>query len=149
MTRYGPHRPEDAPTTVVIGYGSNERQVPMPAALLVQREAINRLAHGEVVHPTKAEALDRVNAKLSAADKARIDAAILEVARRGSVFSANEVRPLLPESLTEGGVMGGRFGALSKAGDIVHVGYVPSSKSNTHGHDIKTWRLAEALAGAA
>lgn len=39
--QYGPHRPEDAQRTVTVG----EVEVPIPAALLRQREQINTLAH--------------------------------------------------------------------------------------------------------
>lgn len=87
-------------------------------------------------------ALDAVNAATSPEVKARIDAAILTVARRGGEFSANDVRPLIPD--LRGGVIGGRFGALSRRGVIEKVGAEPSSKGNTHGHDIKRWRLVGA-----
>ena len=51
MTRhpYGPHRPEDAPTTVTIGtfhdWQGDERDVPIAEAVLAQRERVNTLAH--------------------------------------------------------------------------------------------------------
>ena len=64
----------------------------------------------------------------------------MTVARRGGTFSANDVRGLLPRELAEGGLMGARFNALARR-HFEHVGYTASSKGNTHGHDIKTWRL--------
>lgn len=70
--------------------------------------------------------------------KARIDAAVMRVARRGGVFSANDFRDEFPES---GPVVGARVSALAKRHGFVHVGYVASTKASTHGHPIKTWRL--------
>lgn len=49
MTRYGPHRPEDAPNGVVILGGESWPQpqvAVMPAALLRQRQLLNDLAAG-------------------------------------------------------------------------------------------------------
>lgn len=89
---------------------------------------------------TKATVLAAVNAAATDDDKARIDAAILRVAARGGEFSANDVRPLL-DGLT-GGIVGARFNALARAGRIVRVGYVASTKGNTHSHPVATWRTA-------
>ena len=70
----------------------------------------------------------------------RIEAAILKVAGSGRTFSANDVRPLLRG--IPGQRIGPRFGVLARRGLIRHVGYLPSTKGNTHGHDIKTWARA-------
>lgn len=88
----------------------------------------------------KSEALASVNAAASDDDRARIDAAILAVASRGGVFSANDVRPLLADA--HGPLIGARFNALARAGRIRRVGYEPSTKGNTHGHEVKTWEAA-------
>lgn len=47
MTRYGPHRPEDAPATVTVypPRGAVPHQAPVSPALLAQRQQINTLAH--------------------------------------------------------------------------------------------------------
>lgn len=42
---YGPHRDDDAPTSVTIRTRTGEQTVPYPAALLAQRRAINSIAH--------------------------------------------------------------------------------------------------------
>lgn len=88
---------------------------------------------------TKTTALAAVNDAAPAPDRAVIDAAILRVARRGGAFSANDVRELLPEV---GPLMGARFNALARRGLIERVGYVPSTKGNTHGHPVAEWRAA-------
>ena len=47
MSRYGPHRPEDAPTTVMVLGAERwpvERPAPIPAALAEQRRNINTRA---------------------------------------------------------------------------------------------------------
>lgn len=89
---------------------------------------------------SKRAALSAVDAATPDAEKARIEAAILKVAGSGRTFSANDVRPLLKG--IPGQRIGPRFGVLARRGLIRHVGYLPSTKGNTHGHDIKTWARA-------
>lgn len=74
------------------------------------------------------------------ADRDRIDAAIASVAKRGGEFSANDVRPLVPN--VPGPLMGARFLAASRAGRIVKVGYVTSTDPGTHAHPVALWRAA-------
>lgn len=54
---YGPHRPEDAPTTVVIGtfrkWVGDEREVPIGAAVVEQRRQINEIAARATETPTQ------------------------------------------------------------------------------------------------
>lgn len=110
----------------------------------------DRCAHGfhTVQHPTlcrcgeqaKAEGIARATAAAPPADRDRIDAAIRKVAARGGEFSANSVRELVPD-LT-GPLMGARFNALARAGEIRHVGYEKSRKASTHAHDVKVWVAA-------
>lgn len=69
--------------------------------------------------------------------KSVIDRAIREVAARGVPFSANDVRPLLPD--VRAALVGARFMAAAKSGVIRKVGYVPSSDRGTHGHHIAQW----------
>jgi hypothetical protein len=72
-----------------------------------------------------------------------VDQAIRAVASRGSVFTANDVRPLLP-ALRSNNLIGARFQALKKAGVIRRVKgqYVPSTEPGTHGHPIAVWEKA-------
>jgi hypothetical protein len=42
--QYGPHRDEDAPSSVTIRTHAGEQTVPYPAALLEQRRTINSIA---------------------------------------------------------------------------------------------------------
>lgn len=69
--------------------------------------------------------------------KARIDAAIMRVARTGREFSANDFRDMFPES---GPIVGGRVNALAIKHKFVDVGSVRSTKPNTHGHKITLWQ---------
>lgn len=73
-------------------------------------------------------------------ERSRIDAAIRQVAARGGVWSANDVRVLVPD--VSGPLMGARFNAAAKAGLITRVGYEPSTKGSTHGHPVAQWRAA-------
>lgn len=134
--RYGPHRPEDAPTHTRTQNGDG---APLHPDLIRQRVELNTLAHGGRL-PGKAAVLAAVNDAADPDVKARIDAAIRRVAARGGVFSANDVRPLIPD--VRGGVVGARFNAAARSGLIVRVGYVASSKGNTHGHPVAEWRAA-------
>lgn len=88
----------------------------------------------------KFRTLAAVSSAAPADDRARIDAAIRDVAARGGVFSANDVRALVPD--VSGPLMGARFNAAAKAGRIVHVGYERSTKASTHAHPIAQWRAA-------
>lgn len=135
MTRYGPHSPATAPSTTRDG-------LDLHPDIIEQRRQLNDIAAGVAV-PSKAAVLASVNAAASDDDKARIDAAILSVARRGGVFSANDFRDMFPD--ISGGVVGARVNALARK-HFVHVGYVASTKGNTNGHEIKTWQLRSAVA---
>lgn len=42
---YGPHRPEDAPSTLEVHQGHDVLEVPRHPALIRQREQINQRAH--------------------------------------------------------------------------------------------------------
>ena len=88
----------------------------------------------------KAEGIARAEAHADPSDRARIDAAIRTVAGRGGVFSANDVRPLIPNA--HGPLVGARFNAAARAGVIVRIGYESSTKANTHAHPIATWQAA-------
>lgn len=87
---------------------------------------------------TKETALAAVNTAAPEDFAARIDAAIRSAAALGTPFSANDLRAAFSDA--PGPLVGARFNAAAKAGLIEHVGYVPSSKANTHGHDLKLWR---------
>lgn len=83
-------------------------------------------------------ALVAVTGSAKDTDRARIDAAIRQVAGRGRPFSANDVRGLVPDA--PGPLMGARFNAAAKAGVIRRVGYVASTKANTHAHPVGEWQ---------
>ena len=92
-------------------------------------------------------ALAAVDASTPTTQREHIEAAILAVARKGQPFSANEVRSRLDG--VPGQRIGPRFAALAKRGLIRHVGYQPSTKGNTHGHDVKVWQATERLTARA
>ncbi len=71
-------------------------------------------------------------------DRAVIDQAILFFAVSGERFSANQVRPLLPE--VRRAAIGPRFMAAARRGQIVRVDWTPSSDPGTHCHQIAVWQ---------
>ena len=86
----------------------------------------------------KFEVLAAVNDAAPKSDKAAIDEAILRLARLGVPFSANDCRKQFPN--VNGSVIGGRFNALGRTGQIRQTGNrVPSTLANTHGHPIHEW----------
>lgn len=70
---------------------------------------------------------------------ALIDQAIDVFAATGRPFSANDVRVVLPDDLP-GPLFGARFSAASTQKRIRFVGYVRSTKKNTHGKPVGLWR---------
>ena len=70
-----------------------------------------------------------------------IDTAIEYLCRQGRVWSANDMRTLLPEVRQP--LIGVRMRAAARSGRIVKVGHVESNLPSTHGHEIKTWRGSE------
>jgi hypothetical protein len=85
----------------------------------------------------KADGIARAN-NASADVKARVDRAILRLARTGKEFSANDLRTELEG--VPGPVVGGRFNALGKQGVIRKTDRrVPSNLGSTHGHEIYLW----------
>ncbi|WP_435109769.1 hypothetical protein [Nocardiopsis synnemataformans] len=74
-------------------------------------------------------------------DGAIIDEVILRFATTGQAFSANDVRPWLPDVRRP--AIGARFGALAKAKRIVAIGMVRSTDPGTNGHRIMLWRGAD------
>lgn len=69
-------------------------------------------------------------------NKSLIDKAIDVFAASGHRFSSNDVRVVLPEDLP-GPLFGSRFShALHNRGVIRVVGYISSSKKNTHGKPV-------------
>lgn len=90
----------------------------------------------------KERALAAVNGVADPDFKARIDAAIRSAAALGEPFSANDLRHVLSD--VPGPLVGARFNALAKAGVIRRIGYVASTKTNTHGHPVAEWIGASA-----
>jgi hypothetical protein len=70
-------------------------------------------------------------------DKSLIDTAIAAFAGTGEPFSANDLRGLLPD--VRSALMGARFMAAAKAGQIRRVGVATSTKKNTHSKDVAMW----------
>lgn len=70
-------------------------------------------------------------------ERARVEAAIRQLAATGKAFSANDARALHGAT---GGVVGATFTALRKEGVIRAVGDETSSKGSTHGHRIFQWQ---------
>lgn len=70
-------------------------------------------------------------------EKSLIDQGIRAFAETGQPFSANDLRPLLPD--VRSSLMGARFMAAAKAGRIRRVGLATSTKKNTHGKDVARW----------
>ena len=85
------------------------------------------------------DALAAVEAHATDDDCRRIDNAIRDVAARGRPFSANDVRHLV--SGAPGPLMGARFQAAARTGLIRRIGYVASTKANTHAHPVTEWEL--------
>lgn len=69
-------------------------------------------------------------------ERARVDAAIRELAATGRPFSANDARAIHG---CKGGVVGAAFTAARKAGLIEPCGDDTSSSESTHGHRIFKW----------
>ncbi len=69
-------------------------------------------------------------------ERARVDAAIRQLAATGRPFSANDCRALHG---VKGGVVGAAFTAARKAGLIRACGDDLSSSEATHGHRIYKW----------
>lgn len=72
-------------------------------------------------------------------DRAKVEAAIRQLAAAGRPFSANDARAI--HGVT-GGIVGATFTALNKAGVIEPAGDVDSTGKSAHGHRIYKWRGA-------
>lgn len=72
-------------------------------------------------------------------DAALVDAVLERRIRRGGEFSLNDLRPELV-SVANKAVIGARVQAFARSKRIRRVGYVPSTDSATHGHQIASWK---------
>ena len=70
------------------------------------------------------------------ADRAKVDAAIHQLAASGKPFSSNDARPLHGVA---GPVVGAAFTAAAKAGVIRRIGYITSTEPGTHAHPVAEW----------
>lgn len=70
------------------------------------------------------------------ADRAKVEAAIRQLASRGVPFSANDARAIHG---VKGGVVGATFTALKNEGVIRTCGDETSTDEGTHGHRIFKW----------
>ena len=87
------------------------------------------------------EGVARVEAAADDGQRSVIDHALAAVAARGVAFSANDVRPLLPPGIRPA-LIGARFLAASKRGQIRKVGWVASTDPGTHAHPVAQWVAA-------
>lgn len=69
-------------------------------------------------------------------ERVKVDAAILQLAKTGRPFSANDARAIHG---VKGGVVGAAFTAANKAGLIRPCGDETSTDKGTHGHRIFRW----------
>lgn len=86
------------------------------------------------------EGLARVEQAGDDWDRRRIDQAITHLASQGRPFSANDARPLVEG--VRSALIGARFLAAAKRGQIVKLGYVTSTDPGTHSHPIAMWVAA-------
>lgn len=89
--------------------------------------------------------LQEAYARLDASDRSGWETSVILTAIRfcadqGGAFSANDVRPLLPEVNTNR--IGRCFALARELGEIVPVGAVKSSDRGTHGKPVARWRKA-------
>jgi hypothetical protein len=84
------------------------------------------------------EGMARVTDASGEWDRKVVDHAIRFVASQGQPFSANDVRPLLPEGLRPA-LLGARFRTAALHNVIRRIGYVPSTDPGTHAHPIALW----------
>lgn len=79
--------------------------------------------------------------------KDHVDRVITQMAKTGRPFTSDHVSAITGDSPTGSrGAMGARFRIASKAGLIRRVGYTPSLRPSVHGHDVKQWVGAQAVA---
>jgi hypothetical protein len=99
--------------------------------------------------PTAAELRDQgmaqVERRAGKWEREVIDIALSEVIdiamRTGSTFTANDVRPRLPEEVNRA-LIGARFQSAAKAGKLVRVGYERSTDPRTRSAVVAVWRPA-------
>lgn len=95
MTRYGPHRPADAPDSVLVLHG-NTTVEPLPAALVRQRRQLNQLAAGVLVEAGPHRPIGRPIPLVATAATARGRARLVQcaiAARRGQAVPLMWDRP--------------------------------------------------------
>jgi hypothetical protein len=90
------------------------------------------------------QGIAQVTAAAPAHDRDAIDRAIRLVARQLPQFSANDVRPHLPEGVNPN-LIGARFIALAKSKEIRKVDEVPSTDPGTHGKKVGLWEATARL----
>ncbi len=71
-------------------------------------------------------------------DRAVIDQGIATLNAAGAPWSANDLRPLLPH--VRPALIGARFLAAAKRGEMMRTGYVTSTDPSTHARPIALWQ---------
>lgn len=70
---------------------------------------------------------------------AAVDQLIARCAATGRPFSSNTIRGQVPDGIKPNAI-GGRFREAARRGLIRPVGWVASTKQNTHGHNVRVWQ---------
>ena len=83
-------------------------------------------------------ALAAVEGTADGQDRAVIDQGLRAMCERGRPFSINDLRPLLP--VVRMSLIGARFLAAAKRGEIFKVGYVASAEPTAHCRPVALWR---------
>ncbi len=135
MSRH-PYTPEPGDVDACTGCGlpeGNARHHDQPVTTVAQARArVDRRAEVLISDP----------------DRRTIDQALADLARSGRSFSANELRPLLPEGVP-GSAVGPRFAAAARRGLIEPTGrYVMSTDPATR-HRLAEWRGTSSTVHAA
>jgi hypothetical protein len=102
-----------------------------------QLDLLDYAAQVEHGHVLAEQGMSRAEENAGPDDCQAIDQAIAHFARTDRPFSANDVRPHLPQVRRP--AIGARFNAASRRGLIRPIGYTPSSDPGTHGHPIRLW----------
>lgn len=89
------------------------------------------------------KARDDAMARLDSSARAEVDRQLVDelihtYARAGRPFSANDIRPHIPDDVNKN-VIGNRFTHAARTGVIRRIGLTPSSKRTTHLKDVGCW----------
>ena len=92
----------------------------------------------EAARTARDDSINQVEAHVDDWQRDAIDELIRLFAWRGIQFSANDIRPLLPDGIRPA-LVGARFLNASRTKQIRKVGYTPSTDKATHAHVVALW----------